>query len=100
LEGQQDVDECSQCLDGHAVLGVFEEVPLTALVFRVPIEDIELRVINVCGGVRRTIKTSKSSCVGSALRICVHDGSEERGERLSGWADDQHLKGIYPREDF
>ena len=38
------VDKCSDCLDLGALLCMIDEISLAGLVFRVPIEDVELCV--------------------------------------------------------
>ena len=50
LEGEVDVEEGGHGLDGTRVLGVVEEVALAGLVFGVPFEDVELRVVGPLGG--------------------------------------------------
>ena len=47
LEGEADVDEGGDGLDGITVLGVVGKISLTALVFGVPFEDVKLRVVGV-----------------------------------------------------
>lgn len=43
-----DVDECGDCLDLDALLGMVDEVSLAGLVFGIPFEDVEL-----CGRSKR-----------------------------------------------
>ena len=45
LEGEVDVEEGGDGLHGAGVLGVVEEVALAGLVFGIPVEDVELRVV-------------------------------------------------------
>ena len=49
LEGQVDVEEGGDRLHGRRVLRVVEEVALAGLVFGVPFEDVELRVVGALG---------------------------------------------------
>ena len=44
LAGQLDVDQSCHSLYAAVMLGVVEEVSLTALVRRMPIEDVKLRI--------------------------------------------------------
>ena len=44
------VEEGGDGLDGAGVLGVVEEVALAGLVFGVPVEDVELRVVGAVEG--------------------------------------------------
>lgn len=44
LERQADVDEGAHCLHTVVVLGMVEEIALAALVCRVPIENVEVRL--------------------------------------------------------
>jgi hypothetical protein len=44
LEGKADVDERGQRLDAGVVLRMVEKVPLAALICRMPLEDVELRL--------------------------------------------------------
>ena len=50
LEGEVDVEEGGDGLDGAGVLGVVEEVALAGLVFGVPLEDVELGVVGALRG--------------------------------------------------
>ena len=49
LEGEVDVEECGDGLDGRRVLGVVQEVALAGLVLGVPVEDVELGVVGPGG---------------------------------------------------
>jgi hypothetical protein len=62
------------------MLSVVEKITLTALVLGVPIEDIELRVVDLLGCLGASVKASKSSCVEPSLCIRVHAviGSRQR----------------------
>lgn len=42
LKWQKDVDKCGESLHGSTVLAMVQKVPLTALVFGIPFEDIKL----------------------------------------------------------
>ena len=68
LEGKIDIDEGGNSLDGTAVLGVFDEVSLTTLVFGIPFENVELGVI---GMLRRRDLVHRVGKVGERLRGLV-----------------------------
>ena len=66
-----DVDERGDGLDGVAMLGVVEEVALAALVFGVPFEDVELRVVGVLrrGGRDAVCGLGVVECGGGVLEL-------------------------------
>jgi len=49
LEGELNVEESGKRLNGDTVLGVIQEVSLTALIPRVPFKDIEIRILRALG---------------------------------------------------
>ena len=91
LEGEADVDEGSDGLDGAALLGMIDEVFLAGLIFGIPFEDIKLfqcqpvdsfdqaELFNshlgiVCSGVRLVGRGIRRGRVGegSALESLLH----------------------------
>jgi hypothetical protein len=70
------------------MLSVVEKIALTALVLGVPIEDIELRIVDLLGCVGASVKASKSSCVEPSLCICVHavvESRQSKGDQIEEW---------------
>jgi hypothetical protein len=70
------------------MLGVVEKITLTALVLGVPIEDIELRIVDLLGCLGASVKASKSSCVEPSLCICVHaviEARQRKGDEIEEW---------------
>lgn len=54
------------------MLGMFDEITLTAVILRVPIENVKLRVIDSVRCIRGAVGVGESIRVGLSLRVCVH----------------------------
>jgi hypothetical protein len=63
------------------VLSVIEKVALTALILGVPLEDVELRVINLLWSLNRPVKSTEGGCVISPLHISVVHGAVQSTHR-------------------
>ena len=72
LEWKENVDERCESLNGHTVLGIVQEISLTALIFRVPVEDIELVVIRLLRCISRTVTFWKEGSTELAAGVIAH----------------------------
>jgi hypothetical protein len=79
LEGELDVDERCQSLNGAAVLRMVEEVAVAALEERIPVEDVELR----------------GWLAGLGAVLCEAVGGLERLRGRSGLSVESHGFGLY-----
>ena len=66
------------------MLSVIEKVALTTLVLGVPLENVELRVINSLGGLKWPVKSSEGGSMISSLRISVVHGTESVNAQGAG----------------
>jgi hypothetical protein len=59
LKRQKDVDKRGQGLHGDTVLAMVQKVPLTALVFGIPIKHIKLRIVAARTLMGRAVQSGK-----------------------------------------